>query len=64
MKKQLNSLEGKKLNANDMISLKGGKKGRESSLEPTTTMVMTNNKGQVSDDGSTDDSDWASGSDL
>ncbi|WP_294283550.1 hypothetical protein [uncultured Chryseobacterium sp.] len=63
MKKQLKSLEGKKLNANDMISLKGGK-GRQQSLEPTTTMVMTNTKGQVCDDGSTDDSDWASGSDL
>ncbi len=64
MKKQLKSLQGKKLNSNDMISVKGGGKGRELSLEPTTTMVMTNNKGQVSDDGSTDDSDWASGSDL
>ncbi|WP_295220678.1 hypothetical protein [uncultured Chryseobacterium sp.] len=60
MKKQLKSLQGKKLNSNDMISIKGGKKA----LEPTKTMVLTNSNGHTSDDGSTDDSDWASGSDL
>lgn len=61
MKKQLKSLQDKKLNSHDMISLKGGKK----SQEPTTTMVMTNcGGGQTADDGSTDDSDWATGSDL
>ncbi len=61
MKKKLKSLQDKKLNANDMISLKGGKKRQE----PATTMVMTNcGGGQTADDGSTDDSDWATGSDL
>jgi len=60
MKKQLKSLQGKKLNSNDMISVKGGKKA----LEPAKTMVITNSHGQTCDDGSTDDSDWASGSDL
>lgn len=60
MKKQLKSLQDKKLNSNDMISLKGGKK----KTEPTNTMQMTNVKGHVSDDDTVDDSDWASGSDL
>ncbi|WP_294303415.1 hypothetical protein [uncultured Chryseobacterium sp.] len=60
MKKQLKSLESKKLNSNDMISLKGGK----IRTEPTKTMILTNSHGQTCDDGSADDSDWASGSDL
>lgn len=61
MKKQLKSLKGKKLNTNDMISVKGGKKLPQ---EPTTTMIMTSSGGHATDDGSTDDSDWATGSDL
>ncbi|WPO84000.1 hypothetical protein SD427_06615 [Chryseobacterium sp. JJR-5R] len=60
MKKQLKSLQDKKLNSNDMISLKGGKKRQD----PVNTMVMTNSGGHTTDDGNTDDSDWATGSDL
>ena len=59
MKKTLKSLTGKKLSSKDMVSLKGGK------LAYVKTMVLTSRGGgQCSDDGNTDDSSWASGSDL
>lgn len=58
MKKTLQSLNGKKIQGKDMISLKGGK------LAAVNTMVMTVRNGQSNDDGNTDDSGWASGSSL
>lgn len=58
MRKSLKSLNGKKLQTKDMISLTGGK------LAYVKTMVMTVRNGQNVDDGNTDDSSWASGSNL
>jgi len=56
MKKSLKSLNGEKLTEKDMISLKGG----VSTLLPTLNMTAHRGQPHPSDDGTTDDSSWAS----
>lgn len=49
MKKKLNSLKGKELKSNDLISLKGGKQA------PVTTFNFTVRGGVTHNDGDTQD---------
>lgn len=49
MKKTLKSLNGKKLNSSDLITLKGGK------MIPGKTMIMTVRNGSSHDDGNEED---------